>query len=72
MPASTEIKIKETDMLKHKRKPVKSSRLKPKKLKHHSVDLDVRQPEIEGGDFEYGDTNDLFEENIREAVEKGE
>ncbi len=55
-------------MLKHKRKPTKLSRPKPQTRKSHPVDLDVHQPEIEGGDFEYGDMNDLFEENIRETT----
>ena len=55
-------------MLKHKRKPAKSSRLKPPQRKTNTLDLDVNQPEIEGGDFEYGDMNDLFEENIRETT----
>jgi hypothetical protein len=56
-------------MMKPKRKPANSSRPKPRKLKLYPVDLDARQPEIEDGDSEYGDTNDLFEENIRETVE---
>lgn len=55
-------------MLKHKRKPAKLSHPKSPKREPHPVDLDVHQPEIEGGDFEYGDMNDLFEENIRETT----
>jgi hypothetical protein len=55
-------------MLKHKRKPAKSSRLKSPQRKPMPMNLDVHQPEIEGGDFEYGDMNDLFEENIRETT----
>jgi hypothetical protein len=55
-------------MMKRKRKPVKYHHTKVIKRKPLHDNLDVTQPEIEGGDFEYGETNDLFEENIRETV----
>lgn len=59
-------------MLKPKRKPTKSSPLPKRKFKPLHDDLEMSKPKIEDSAFEYGDTNDLFEENIRETVEAGD
>jgi hypothetical protein len=56
-------------MMKPKRKPTKSHRPKVMKRKPLHNDLDVLMDEIVDNSFEYGDTNDLFEENIRETVQ---
>jgi hypothetical protein len=56
-------------MLKHTKKPTHPVQTKQRKFKPTENSLDVLQKEIMDSNFEYGDTNDLFEENIRETVE---
>ncbi len=59
-------------MLKHLKKPTQAVHPKTKKFKPTENSLDVLQKEIMDSSFEYGDTNDQFEENIRETDEKGD
>jgi hypothetical protein len=59
-------------MMKPKRKPLKPHRSKVTHRKPLHDDLDVLMDEIVDSNFEYGDTNDLFEENIRETVQAGD
>ncbi|HTA76696.1 MAG TPA: hypothetical protein VK791_06040 [bacterium] len=57
-------------MLKHKKKQIKLPLRSKRSLKPMHDDLYVDKEEIKQSDFEYGDTNDLFEENLRETTEE--
>jgi len=59
-------------MIKHMKKQTHTVHPKQRKFKPTENSLDVLQKEIMDSNFEYGDTNDQFEENIRETVEKGD
>jgi hypothetical protein len=58
-------------MLKHAKKETHTIHPKQRKFKPTENSLDVLQKEIMESGFEYGDTNDQFEENIRETDEMG-
>jgi hypothetical protein len=59
-------------MLKHKKKQPKLLMLKHKKLKPLSNNFGLPEEEGKNSPLEWGDTDNLFEENIREMAEKGD
>ncbi len=59
-------------MLKHPKKQTKTPMLKERKKPLLHDDLDISARETGQVDWEYGESNDLFEENIREMDENSD